>query len=95
MVEAAPEVEVKVAAPAPEIVAAPAPIAEVVDRPARGSRRTRPEAPRPAARDARPAPARREVRGERDDDRAVKGFGSDVPAFLQRVPPRFSKATEE
>jgi hypothetical protein len=25
----------------------------------------------------------------------VKGFGADVPAFLQRVPPRFSKTTDD
>jgi superfamily II DNA/RNA helicase len=55
------------------------------DRPAREPRRARAEPARPASRPV----ARRE---EHDDDRAVRGFGGDTPAFLLRAAPRPSES---
>jgi len=83
--EAAPA-EVAEAAPAPpppERVPEPAPEAR---RPPRHERHERPERHerRPAAAPESPPPAAR-ARGRDDDDRSqVKGFGSEIPAFLSR-----------
>jgi len=53
----------------------------------RPERRPRREERPAAAEDAAP---RARSRGADDDDRAVKGFGSEVPAFLARPSPRIS-----
>ena len=56
------------------------------------------EPSRPAAREPRgaPRPQREERPHRRDDndDRAVKGFGADTPAFLLRAPPRLGRGEE-
>jgi superfamily II DNA/RNA helicase len=77
-------------------------------RPARPVRAPRPEpvaeAPAPVRRErsAEPQPRerlqdepRRLRERERDEDRAVVGFGSDTPAFLMRAPPRFPVTAAE
>jgi superfamily II DNA/RNA helicase len=82
---ARPSRRVRGGAPRAETAAAEAPPVERA--------RTEPvrsEPPRPAAREARSASRPpREERSHRDDhdDRAVKGFGADTPAFLLRAPP--------
>jgi superfamily II DNA/RNA helicase len=94
-----PAGEARPAAPVAAAVAAPAPQADAArparrERPAREPRAAReprktrePAAERPAARPeprGEPRGEPREARHERDDDRRVVGFGSDVPAFLAR-----------
>jgi hypothetical protein len=64
---------------------------EAADRPVRAPRRPRADPPaRTAPREARPP-----QREEREDGNVVRGFGADIPAFLQRVPPRFGKSASE
>ncbi len=76
-------------APTPIVELPPAP-ARDVQRPARARQEP---APRPAAPVPRPAPAEAPAKiheRERDDDRAVVGFGAETPAFLTRAPARSS-----
>jgi superfamily II DNA/RNA helicase len=74
-----------------EATPAPAPIiaAPIEDAPAP----VRAERPRrePPRREPPPPPAARE---DRDDERGVRGFGDDVPAFLLRPIPSFSLAKD-
>ncbi|HEX4198529.1 MAG TPA: DEAD/DEAH box helicase [Caulobacteraceae bacterium] len=83
-----PAVVTRAPAPAAEPVAqaaAPAPAA----KPARQAERprSRPRNPKPETAAAKPERHREERREDREDrDNAVRGFGDDTPAFLQRGP---------
>jgi superfamily II DNA/RNA helicase len=84
---------------------APKPAAEAVQTESAPAERAPVESARPAHREARPAhrdarPAGRPQRDERprrddNDDRAVKGFGADTPAFLLRAPTPRPASSEE
>jgi superfamily II DNA/RNA helicase len=76
------------------VEAKPEPIAE--PRPARARRDRTPEAPHAESRPRREEEPR--SHRDRDDDRserAVVGFGADVPAFLMRAPPKMPPAADE
>jgi superfamily II DNA/RNA helicase len=79
-----------------------APRPEAAPAEAAPAERPRAEPARPAAREQRPSgrpqsQPQREARPQRDDhdDRAVKGFGADTPAFLLRAPPPRSNSSDE
>jgi superfamily II DNA/RNA helicase len=83
-----------------ESEAAPAPAkaapADETPRPPRererGSRSNRSNREREPQREARPAPA--PPRDDNEDRGGVRGFGSDVPAFLMRAPPKMPAADD-
>jgi superfamily II DNA/RNA helicase len=83
-------------APAPQEPQADAGRPPREERPQRETRPARDERPRRDARPARDERPQREERSHRDDhdDRAVRGFGADTPAFLLRAPPRLSSADD-